>query len=49
MKSNHRMRLILLGLGFLLAMSVYGCFGNTDSATPETSPSFTQASEKPRK
>lgn len=49
MKFNqHPIRLILLGLGFLLAMSVYGCFGNTDSATPETASTSTQTSEKPK-
>lgn len=37
MKSNkYRIRLLLLGLGFFLATSIYGCFGNTDSPTPET-------------
>lgn len=47
MKSNkYHMRLFLSVLGFFLAMSLYGCLGNTDSATPETAPSSMEASEK---
>ncbi len=47
MKTNkYRMRLLLLGLGFFLATSIYGCFGNTDSATPETTHSPEEKSKK---
>ncbi len=47
--SNYRMRLFVLGLGFFLAMSIYGCFGNTNSATPETAPPPEETSEISKK
>lgn len=47
MKSNtYLARSFFLGLIFLLAMSISGCFGTTDSATPETASSFQETSEK---
>lgn len=47
MKSNkYWMRLLVLGLGFFMATGIYGCFGNTDSATPETTPSPGEKSKK---
>ena len=49
MKSNkYLMRLLVLGLGFLLATSISGCLGNTDSVTPQTAPISGETTQEPK-